>query len=333
MHRHLFTAMLAIAVAFQGPAFAQPDEIQEAAEAYHSANFDRAIEMFLELASSSGVSTETQVQCFHYLSRAYMAKHMTDEARAAIEQMLSLEPPVYEFNPDAEPPPLMHLYYKVRTERDGYKVYKSDGTIQTIAVVDFTNGSIGKDPAQYEPLRMGLASMMINYLGGATGLKVVERERLNWLLDELDLQRDASRVDQATAVTAGKLLGAQSVLIGSFIINDKNMYVGTRLVDVETGEVLLGEQLFGKQNDVFELIQELSLKTAETIKVELEKDQLGAEDETSSLEALMAYSEGLNLLEQVSYREAYLKFKEALEHGASYARAEMRVQSLGPMLR
>lgn len=312
--------------------FAQESAVQDAISAYQSADFDGAIEIFTSIAENTRASRDHRLTSYQYLGRAYVAKHMEDEARSAIQSLMDLEPPILEFNPDAESPPLMNLYYEVRTERDGYAVHKENDRIQTIAIVDFTNGSIGTDAAQYNPLRLGLASMMINFLGSAVDLKVVERERLNWLLNELDLQRDPDRVDQETAVLVGKLLGAQSVLIGSFIVNGREMYLGTRLVKVETGEVLLGEQLFGKQKDLFELVQNLSLQTARAINVGLEESDLGAIDETRSLDAIMSYSEGLALLEQASYQAAYNKFVEALDYDPSYARAELKAASLRPML-
>ena len=81
-----------------------------------------------------------------------------------------------------------------------------------------------------------------------------------------------------------------------------------------------------------ELVQKLSLQTAKAINVALEESDLGAVDETRSLDAMLSYSEGLELLEQASYRAAYNKFVEALEYDPSYARAELKADSLRPML-
>jgi TolB-like protein len=307
----------------------QDVSMDEAAEVYHSADFDRAIEMFSHLADHPDSDLETKKACFQYLGRAYVAKHMEDEAREAIRQLLELAKPMIELNPDAEPPPLMDLYYEVRTDLHGYE---AQGNLQTMAVIDFTNGSVGPDAGDYDALSLGLSSMMINFLGGASDLQVVERERLSWLLSELDLQGDGNRVDQATAVKAGKLLGAQTVLIGSFIVNGKDIYVGTRLVSVETGEILFGEQLFGKQRDIFDLIQKLSVQTTEAIDVVLNAETAGSTHETHSLDAMMSYSEGLALLEHESYSEAYQKFVEALDHDPTYSRAELRIESLKTML-
>jgi TolB-like protein len=257
---------------------------------------------------------------------------MDDEARAAVASLLELEPPRMEFDPDMEPPPLMNLYYDVRKEKEGYEVGGGSRPVKTIAIIDFTNGSIGSDASDYDALSQGLASMMINMMGGSIDLKVVERERLQWLLDELDLQSEDGRVDQSTAVRMGKLIGAQSVLIGSFIVNDDDIYLGSRLVKVETGEIVLGEQIRGDVDDIFDLVQDLSVQTARSINVSLEESELGGADETRSLDAMISYSEGLALLDQASYQAAYNKFQEALEYDPNYARAKTRVESLRPML-
>ncbi|MFT5142241.1 MAG: TolB-like protein [Rhodothermales bacterium] len=327
MQAGLCVAMLLLLSA--SVAYGQNGALDEAAEVYHSADFDRAIEMFSHLADHPDSDIETKKACFQYLGRSFVAKHMEDEAREAIRQLLELAKPMVELNPDAEPPPLMDLYYEVRTALHGYEA-QSD--LQTMAVIDFTNGSVGPDASDYDALSLGLSSMMINFLGGASDLHVVERERLSWLLSELDLQGDDNRVDQATAVKAGKLLGAQTVLIGSFIVNGKDMYVGTRLVSVETGEVLFGEQLFGRQRDIFDLVQKLSVQTTQAIGVVLDAETAGSTHETHSLDAMMSYSEGLALLEHESYSEAYQKFVEALDHDPTYSRAELRMESLKTML-
>ncbi|NNF05059.1 MAG: hypothetical protein HKN17_11410 [Rhodothermales bacterium] len=328
------SALLAAAILLLtavGPAGAQDDVLDQAISAYQSAEFDRAIELFTALTESDAASVETKRTSYHYLGRAYTAKHMDEEARGAVASLLEFEPPRTEFDPDMEPPPLMNVYYDVRTEKDGYDI-GGGGQIQTIAIIDFTNGSIGSNAADYEPLSQGLASMMINMMGGSLDLKVVERERLRWLLDELDLQSESGRVDQSTAVRMGKLIGAQSVLIGSFIVNDDDMYLGSRLVKVETGEILLGEQITGDVDDVFELVQDLSVQTARAINVTLEESDLGGADETRSLDAMISYSEGLALLDQESYQAAFNKFQEALEYDPEYARARTRAESLRPML-
>jgi len=152
------------------------------------------------------------------------------------------------------------------------------------------------------------------------------------LLDELDLQQEAGRVDQQTAVRAGKLLGVHAVLLGSYIKHGKDLLVSVRLVSVETGEILATEQEQGRAEDIFVIAQSLSLKVAKGINVALEDTRLGARTETRSLDAMMSYSEGLDLLENEDLRSAYEKFLEALEYDPTYTRAKLKAESLRPLL-
>ena len=330
-YRHLLVAGITLTLA--APLYAQNADLDEAVATYQSADFDGAITQFAYLAGDSTRDKQVRKQALQYLGRAYVAKRMEDEARGAIQELLQLEPPLVELDPDVEPPPLMNLYYEVRKEFEGdYTVERADPGLQTIAIIDFNNNSITTDQAQLEPLGRGLSSLMINHLNGSTDLKVVERERLQWLLSELDLQQ-SGRVDQETAVRAGKLLGATTVLLGDFMKMDRrNMVVNVRLVKVETGEVLITDQVRGRADRFYEMAEELSLEVARAINAHIETTNMGARGETRSLDAMLSYSEGLALLEQKDYRAAYEKFLEALEYDSSYKRAQLKADSIKPLL-
>ncbi len=313
---------------------AQPTPLDDAIRTYNEARYDEAIEQFTAIARDSTTNKDTRVLVLQYLGRAYVANNLLEEARQAIEKLLDLaEPPPLEMDPDVEPLPLIRMYYDVRKERKGnYEVELRDSTLKTVAVIDFTNSAIGPDATQYDGWRLGLAAMMINYLSGAIDLKVIERERLHWLLDELGLGGSGS-VDEATAVQLGKLLGAQTVLIGNFIVTPKHkMFVGARLVSVETGEVLLSEQEQGKEEKFYELMETLSEKMAEAMNAHLPKATLGARRQSSAFDAMMSYSEGLLLLEQRDYQGAYDKFQEALQFDPDYEKARQKAESVKPML-
>jgi TolB-like protein len=83
-----------------------------------------------------------------------------------------------------------------------------------------------------------LSSYVIEELNAAIGrggsLTVVNRQQLGLLEQELDFQE--SYADDKSAQSKGKLLGAQSVLTGSFTVIGKNMYrFRVRVIAVETG--------------------------------------------------------------------------------------------------
>jgi len=313
------------------PALAQQSTLEKAKEKYQFAEYDTAIQLFSEVAKNTDAPESMRRTALRYLGRAYIAQNDRDEAKEAIKQLVTLEPPLTKLDPDVEPPPIMELYYQVRKELDGtYRVKQESPGLQTLAVMDFNNNSI-TSPERWNGLRKGLPSMMINYLNGGTDLKVIERERIQWLLDEIELQSQGDVVDQSTAVRTGQLLGANAVVFGHYIVHDGEMMVQARVVKVETGEVLLGEQVKGQPEAFADLVQDLSTQVTRSLNVELEEAKTGM-SKTKSLDAMMAYSDGLALLEDGRYRAAYEKFLKALDHDADFRKAELKAESLRPML-
>ncbi len=313
-------------------AHGQSASLHDATQAYNRAEFDEAISMFAELASDETNDKAVRKEALQFLGRSYIAKRNDQEARAALSTLVDLEPPIVELDPDSEPPPLMKLYYDVRKQKsDSYEVERADPGLQTLAIVDFSNNSLD-DRERLDPLEGGFASLMVHQLNGTTGLKVIERERIQWLLEELDLQQEDGRVDQETAVRSGKLLGATAVMFGSFMKHRNDLRINARLVKVETGEILMTEQVAGKDKDFFKLAEELSLKVAQGINVTLQESAIGQRTETHSLDAMISYSEGLDLLEKEDFQAAFLKFQEAIDYDKDYERARQKAESLKPLL-
>jgi TolB-like protein len=313
----------------QGAA-AQQSVFEEAKQKYQFAEYETATSMFEKVADNTQADIGLRRDALRYLARTHIARGQKADARTAIKDLVGTNPPTDYLNPDVEPPAVMDLYYQVRKEQQGsYKVQQKQG-LQTLAVMDFTNNSITRRE-DYEGLSKGLPSIMINNLTGGTDLQVIERERIEWLLKELKLQKQSGKVDQSTAVRTGKLLGANAVVFGSFIATKDKMNISARVVKVETGEVMFGDQVQGSPDEFFDLIKELSQKVTKSINVEMEDTKLGSE-QTKSLDAMMAYSDGLNLLEAGKYRQAQQKFQQALEYDDSFVKARKKMKSLKPMV-
>lgn len=306
------------------------DKLKQAENYYKSAQFDNAIEILNGLSKDASVNEEIQKDALRFLGRAYTAKGLYDDAKNAIHRLLELEPPMVMFNPDYEPPVFMKLYYESRKEFTGsYAVERPDPGMKTIAIIDFKNRSIDKKE-QYDPMERGFADLTINRLSNSINLKVVERERIQWILDEIKLQ---DQHNMEGAVRMGKQLGVQTVLMGSFIIVKNEIWLGARLVKVETSEILFTDEIKGKLDDFFDLIDNLSNKIAAKIEVELKKQDVGEViPEAPSLDAVMAYSIGLSFLEKEDYKNAYAKFQEALKFDPNYEKAQLRAQTIAPLL-
>ncbi len=318
-------AQLARAQPVQPP---EDDLLREAIAAYRAADYERAIPGFDALAKDDDVEEAVRSSALQYLGITYLSRNEYEKAREAIYRMLELEPPLVSLDGTIRYPPLERLYWEVRKDYTGsYQVEREDPGMKTLAVMDFANHSID-EKERFDPMQLGFASAMTGHLQGGTELKVVERERIQWLLGELELQRDGTVVDQGSAVQAGRLLGVTAVLFGSFIIQGKKMWLTARLVKVETGEILFVEQVEGKWSDFMDLADDLAAQVADAIDVEV----AGEDGGTRSGEAFLAYAQGLELIEQERYQEAYDKFTEALDLDPSYAAARQEAESIEHLL-
>jgi len=89
-----------------------------------------------------------------------------------------------------------------------------------------------------EMLKIGLAQMLVSDLQGTPGIEVIERARLQAVIDELALSR-GDLVDPATAARVGKLLGARLLVLGAYFELFGTLRVDARVVEVETSRVLV----------------------------------------------------------------------------------------------
>lgn len=81
----------------------------------------------------------------------------------------------------------------------------------TIAVQAFTNRG---DP-NYEALAKGIAAMVITDLSKVPGLKVLERQKVQKLMDEIKLS-ESGLVDQSSMLKVGRMMRAEKIFVGSF---------------------------------------------------------------------------------------------------------------------
>ena len=140
----------------------------------------------------------------------------------------------------------------------------------TLAIMDFTNSALGgRANADYEPLRKGMADILINELAANNpNIRIVEREHIQAILEEQNLAT-SGRVDANTAVRVGKVLGARYMLFGSFFIDLNNrLRLDLRAVNVETSQVGERGEVFtvsGKSEDILDKIQEIAQQVSKKL--------------------------------------------------------------------
>ncbi|MBL8026234.1 MAG: hypothetical protein JNL74_07475 [Fibrobacteres bacterium] len=151
-------------------------------------------------------------------------------------------------------------------------LYSSEQPTVTVGVLPFTNNSL-TNKESLQPLAVGLSDMMATELGKIGSLKIVERAKLNKIVEEMALVQSGILSDDS-AIQIGKLSGATMLLLGSFTMGfNGEMRIDIRLVKVETGETVKAEEVTGKPKKLFKMIEKLSFKMAENLKIKLTSEE------------------------------------------------------------
>jgi TolB-like protein len=128
----------------------------------------------------------------------------------------------------------------------------------TVAIMYFNNNVFTKDAKDYDGLSKGVADFLITEMSANPGIRVIERDQVQKLIDEQRLVA-GGQVDRETAVKVGKLLGAQHMIFGGFMADPKgNFRIDARAVNVETGAIEFTERVQDQSDNVLALITQLA---------------------------------------------------------------------------
>jgi TolB-like protein len=127
-----------------------------------------------------------------------------------------------------------------------------------IAVLPFEDGgSYGQDQEDFEALTIGIQQMLITEFAANSGLRVVDRGRINELLSEQDLGA-SGRVDAGTAAQIGQVVGARYMVMGGFVDFYGDMRIDIRIVNTETSEVVKVERRRDDRAELFSMVVDLA---------------------------------------------------------------------------
>jgi TolB-like protein len=221
------------------------------------------------------------------------------------------------------------------------------GDPQTIAVLYFENNSV-VDKEKLDPLKKGLADMMITEMSKIKELKVVERQRIQSIIEELNLN-ETDMVDKSTTQKMGKLLGAKVMLFGGFsnLFNDK-LRIDVRLVRTETGETLKAEEETGELDEFLTMLQSLVKKIATDLEVKLsseDEDRLEASKD-GNFNGYVTYAKALNFEDQgrkmekmgkkveakSAYENAKSMYQKASDESEGYEPAKQKVDEMASII-
>ncbi len=199
---------------------------------------------------------------------------------------------------------------------------QADGAAPTtLAVLPFENNAV-TDHQSYAPLAQGLAAMLITDLKLAgTSLKVIERAQIAALLKEIALGQ-SGMLDAGTAVQAGRLLGAQAIAFGSFMVLGNDLRLDARIIRVETSECILASSIMGKKDEFMKLERQLAEKIAASLMTTLASAPPPASGPAArgGMDAALLYSRALEALDKGDKAEAERLFAETVAADPAYRR-------------
>lgn len=137
---------------------------------------------------------------------------------------------------------------RIRVVSEEAPAIPSDRSVR-LAVLPFTSKGESTKVAET------CSNELVTQLANVDHLALVERERIEEVLDELDLQ--ASDLTESGGARVGRLLNADVLVLGNVNVLGANYLFNARLLNVETGQITEGRQVICEEckfRDVFEAI-------------------------------------------------------------------------------
>jgi len=311
------------------------DQIGKCIGHYVYGQFDEGIALANELLARDDLTAQDSVSIYEALSILNYAKGDQYHRKSIdyLNIMSQIGPCVIHLPRELWPPELRDKWYEITNGTDGFTcaAEKRSG-VKTIAVMEFDNYSMGEYQDKLGPIGKGLADWFEHDFRKISDLTVVERDKVNYILKELELQKSGA-VDKSTAVQAGKLLGAQYMVFGTIMqTDDKHTGMLVKVVSVETSEIVASVDKEGKPNYT-KLEKELVPELAAQLNIVLGDDVKDMIDQggTESLDATTFYSKGLEYSDRYDYKQAYEYFKKAYELDPNFVEAKQKMDILAPL--
>ncbi|MCK4538966.1 MAG: hypothetical protein KAV42_09245 [Candidatus Krumholzibacteria bacterium] len=180
----------------------------------------------------------------------------------------------------------------------------------SIAVINFDGSNL---PSDLQPMALGLAEFVAMDLAKVSELKVLERMKINVILDELQLS-ESNYSSTTVGPRVGKLLGSSRIVLGSVnSTGDDGFRVDGRLVNTVDGKASGTRSDEGSLEEFFRVEKQFVFGIIDTLGIVLSKEERDAIEEvpTESFLAFMSYSKGLFYERRGMHSDAAGSFRDA----------------------
>jgi TolB-like protein len=196
------------------------------------------------------------------------------------------------------------------------------------AVAVFPFRYVGTTP-DLVPVGRGLTHLMITDLGKISQLRLLEREQVQALVDELALT-DAGRVDPSTGARSGRLLRAARVLQGSVedVPARGQIRLDAAMVNTTNASIVASGSASDQLQQLFTLEKSVLLRLVDQMGIALSPAEQRALSErpTADLQAFLAFSRGLEAEDRGDWRAAEANFSAAVARDPNFRAAKAKQQ-------
>lgn len=191
----------------------------------------------------------------------------------------------------------------------------------TVAVLDFSAAAIATS-ADAAAIGRSLADMIMSELSSRPVVRLIERQALDELVKKRQLAL-SGRISDEQAVELGQLLGANYMVTGNVFLQKDMARLDIRLLDVESGEVYRSSKKSGKQEDFLSLVEQLADEFTTNLRV---PRRVIVAEATAPVEAVLAYSRGLDYERRGRRAEAKAMFDKTLQLFPQHREAQAALQ-------
>lgn len=184
---------------------------------------------------------------------------------------------------------------------------------------------------ELDPLQKGLAVMLITDLSKIETIQVVERARVQALLDELNLGI-SGLADNATAPRVGRLVGAAYLVGGQLTPAGQTggIRIDSDLLSVARRDAVGRPTSAGPFEELMRMEKEIAFEIVRLLGLELTPAQTAAlrEPLTMDLRALMLWFKGIDLSDQQQYTQAAEAYQKAVQADPAFKPAASALEEL-----
>ncbi|NQT26018.1 hypothetical protein HQ585_11725 [candidate division KSB1 bacterium] len=196
---------------------------------------------------------------------------------------------------------------------------------QTIAV--FPLKLIGGESQAAAPLGKGISEMIMTDLSQIEGLVLVERIRVQALMDEINLGQ-TGLMDESTSPKFGKMLGAGKMVHGTFNMSGTNLNLDVTYMNVIQQNFSDPMTFSDRLKNMFLLEKDLVFKIIDEMNIMLTPEQRTRIQHvpTTNLQAFMAYCMGLEMEDRGQFQNAANYYKKATDLDPNFDMASAKAE-------